>query len=93
MKTNPPTISVFLWLLLLAPVLHAANLTVTTEVDEFHTPSGGLMSLREALRDAADNDTIVFAPSLNGKIIPLALANKDIVIDKNLTINASSLAN
>ncbi len=53
--------------LALLPVpLRATNHTVNTTADEFNTPSGANVSLREALRDAAvsiGSDTINFSVS------------------------------
>jgi predicted outer membrane repeat protein len=62
-------------------------LSVTTVVDEFNTPSGVNLSLREAIRDAAANGAsiIVFSPALSGQTIVLGgsqlLINQDIAID------------
>src|SRR6266853_2948024 len=45
--------------------LHAATITVTSTADS------GVNSLRQALADANDNDTITFDPGLNGLTITL----------------------
>ena len=65
-------------------------LVVTTTADE-NDPNGTLgagLSLREALRDAPDGAGIVFDSALNGATLPLG---GEIVIAKNVTIDASSL--
>jgi hypothetical protein len=56
----------------------AARLTVTSTADS------GAGSLRQALADAVDGDTIQFAPGLYGQTITLTSA--ELVIDKNITI-------
>jgi len=77
---------------LLAPALHAANITVNTFADEFDTPSGANVSLREAVRDAAaSGDSILFAAGLNGGTITLT-SGSEIVLGKSLTIDATGLA-
>ena len=83
-------------LLGLAPSLQAQTITVTTTADEFDTPSGATMSLREALRDAAaaaGADTIVFDPSLDGGTITLTIAEIVINDSVGVTVDASSLTN
>ncbi len=67
----------------------AATLTVTTVADEIDTPTGPQTSLREAIRDAASGDTIVFAPGLSGATI--TLGGTQLLLDKSLTIDASAL--
>ncbi len=74
----------------------AATFTVNTLVDEFNTPSGTSLSLREAVRDAAlpansAADRIVFAPGLSGGTVAL---NDVIDVDDpdGLTIDATGLA-
>ena len=59
--------------------VHAATLTVTTTADS------GAGSLRQALADANDGDTIQFDAALNGQTIGLTSA--ELVIDKNITIS------
>lgn len=54
------------------------TLTVTT------TNDSGSGSLRQAIADAQDNDTIQFDSALNGQII--TLTTDELVIDKNITI-------
>lgn len=71
----------------------AAVFTVNTVVDEFNTPSGPTLSLREAVRDAAavaGADVINFAPALSGQI--LALTGGEVVLDSAVTVDASGLA-
>jgi predicted outer membrane repeat protein len=83
----------FFCLALGAPALQAATFTVTTNKDEFHTPSGLSLSLREALRDAAaaaGADTIVFDPSLSGQTI--LLGSQILVADTGgVTVDATAL--
>lgn len=66
---------------------------VNTFADEFNTPSGPSVSLREALRDAAAHagaDVIGFAPVLAGKT--LTLGSEIIVNDGGgVTVDASSV--
>src|SRR6266446_73332 len=57
----------------------ATTLIVTTTADS------GPGSLRQALADAQDGDTIQFDPALNGQTILLTTA--ELVINKNITIN------
>jgi len=65
-------------------------LTVDTLVDESDGNFGsGDLSLREAIAQAADNDTILFDSSLDGGTIELELG--EMLINKNLTIDASAL--
>ena len=58
--------------------VHADIITVTTTADS--APG----SLRQALADAQDGDTIQFDPSLNGQTITLTTG--ELVTDKNITI-------
>lgn len=67
----------------------AATWTVDTLEDELDEPAGSALSLREAVRDAAPTDTILFAPSLNGGTIVLTRGAIDIA--KNLTVDGMSL--
>jgi len=60
-----------------------STLAVTTARDAVNA-SDGVVSLREAIADANSGDTIVFDKSLVGQTI--TLANKELAIDKNLTI-------
>jgi hypothetical protein len=53
------------------------------------TADSGVGSLRKAVADAVDNDTIVFAAPLDGGTI--TLAGTQIVLGKNLRIDASAL--
>ena len=83
----------------LSSFAQAATFFVTTAADQFHTPSGASVSLREALRDAAalaGADTIVFAPSLNGATLAVsgpsggsALTVSDV---DGVTVDATSLS-
>jgi hypothetical protein len=79
-----PLAALLLFVLCLAPIgaqsVHAATLTVTSTADS------GAGSLRQALADAIDGDTIEFAPALNAQTITLTSA--ELVIDKNITITA-----
>ncbi len=71
---------------------HGATFTVNTAADEFTTPSGTTVSLREALRDAPDGAGIVFDSALNGATLTLAAAlGGEIVLGKSVTIDASNL--
>src|SRR6266404_1827545 len=60
------------------PAPTAITLTVTT------TNDSGPGSLRQAIADAQDGDTIQFDPSLNGRTI--TLTSGELVINKNITI-------
>ncbi|CAE7360127.1 rhsC, partial [Symbiodinium sp. CCMP2456] len=64
-----------------------APIVVTTLSDE---PSIGQLTLREAIAQASANQVITFAPWLNGGVLSLS-AQSDLVIEKTLTIDASSL--
>ncbi|MEM9478204.1 MAG: hypothetical protein AAGA58_00940 [Verrucomicrobiota bacterium] len=77
----------FLTLLFLSSSLDAQTITVTTTADEFDTPSGSEVSLREAIRDVADYvnptttapTTIDFASALGDRFcITLALGEINI---------------
>jgi hypothetical protein len=59
----------------------AAPLFVTTTADDIAAPPAG--SLRKAIVDASDGDTIEFQPGLTGTI---TLAGAELLLDKNLTI-------
>ncbi len=74
-------------LCLIALSTQAATITVT------NTNDGGAGSLRQALADAVDGDTINFHSSLNGQRI--TLTSGDLLVNKNVTISgpgANSLA-
>jgi len=66
-------------------------LIVTTSADEFNTPSGAALSLREAIRDAQPYQWIRFNTSVMvTNIINLAAGQAtQLAIDKSLTIDAS----
>src|SRR5258705_1037201 len=69
-----------LWASLLGvSTANAATITVTTTADN------GTGSLRQALADATDGDTIQFDPALNGQTINLTTG--ELVIDKNIIIS------
>ena len=57
----------------------AATITVT------NTNDGGAGSLRQALVDAIDGDTINFHSSLNGQRI--TLTSGDLLVNKNVTVS------
>src|SRR5436190_5943211 len=59
--------------------VHGATIVVT------NTNDSGPGSLRQALADAPDGDTIQFDPALNGQTINLT--SVELVIDKNITIS------
>ncbi len=80
-----------LLLLVWAPCLQAATLTVTTSADQLDVPAGALLSLREAIRDATDGDTIDFGAGLNGNTLVLSLDELEISA-KDLHISAASLS-
>jgi hypothetical protein len=61
------------------PTLRGASITVTTINDN------GPGSLRQALADAVDGDTINFASSLNGQTI--TLGSGELLVNKSVTIN------
>jgi len=67
-------------LLLYAAVIHAQATTITVT----STNDSGPGSLRQALADAHDGDTINFDVSLKGQTI--ALTSDELVIDKSITI-------
>ena len=70
-------------------------LSVTTAADEFDTPSGAAVSLREAMRDAeATNEfrTITFDPALNGQTITLG-GTELALVDQEVKISAAALSN
>jgi hypothetical protein len=66
------------------------TLVVTTTADEADSPAGANRSLREAVRDLLPGGTVRFAPELSGQTLTLT-AGEEIVLDKNLTIDASNL--
>ncbi len=73
-------VPICLLLLCTAPIcVPATTITVT------NTNDSGPGSLRQALADANDGDTINFDPPLNGHTINLTSA--ELVIDKNITIS------
>jgi len=66
-------------------------LIVTTAADEFNTPSGAALSLREAIRDAQPYQWVRFNPAVMvTNVINLAAGqNTQLAIDKSLTVDAS----
>lgn len=66
-------------------------LIVTTASDEFNTPSGAALSLREAIRDAQPYQWIRFnTVAMTTNVINLATGqNTQLAIDKSLTVDAS----
>jgi len=75
-----------LFALLSAPL---SALTVNTLADELDAPAGAAVSLREAIRDTPAGGTIDFSISVDGGLI--FLSKGELVISKDLTIDASSL--
>ena len=55
-----------------------------------NTKDKGVGSLRRAIANASDGDTIVFSPELADKTIRL---NKQLIVDKSLTIDGSDASN
>ncbi len=64
---------------------------VTTTADQFHTPSGPQVSLREAIRDCPPGGRITFAPSLSNATCTLGALGALSVNGKAVTIDATSL--
>lgn len=65
------------------PTVQAGTITVTNTADR------GNGSLRQAIASAKNNDTIIFAANLSGATI--SLNSGSILLDKSITIDASSL--
>ena len=66
---------------------------VTTTVDQLDTPVGPSVSLREAARDCPVGGVIEFAAALSGQTATLTSPlGGDILLGKNVTIDASSFA-
>ncbi|MFT5107732.1 MAG: CSLREA domain-containing protein, partial [Pseudoalteromonas tetraodonis] len=65
--------------------------TVTTTVDEDNVVPGTGLSLREAIAAAVPGETIDFSPALSGGQT-ITLGATELVINKNLTIDASALS-
>ncbi|HRJ08408.1 MAG TPA: choice-of-anchor Q domain-containing protein, partial [Prosthecobacter sp.] len=78
-----------------APTVSNPNpIVVTTAADEAD-PNGTLgvgISLREALRDGGGLGSIIFDAALSGQTITLSSSLGDLVIEKSVSIDASSLA-
>jgi hypothetical protein len=64
------------------PSLRGATITVTEVSDGY-----GLPTLRQALADANDGDTIEFAPQLGGYTLALMPALGELVVNKSVTIS------
>ncbi|MDP0492491.1 MAG: hypothetical protein Q7Q71_15705 [Verrucomicrobiota bacterium JB023] len=64
---------------------------VTTLDDENHLPAGDAVSLREAIRDATPGATIRFSPALDGGTIQLAQNLGVLIVEKDMSIDATSL--
>ena len=67
------------------------NLAVGAEIEVNSKGPWGTYSLRQAIADAADGDTITFSPGFDGGTI--ALGGSELVVDKDLLIDASALPN
>jgi predicted outer membrane repeat protein len=67
---------------------------ITTAVDEFDTPSGASVSLREAIRDASTtaNNLLLLDPALSGLTLTLDAALGQIEVGKIISLDASGLA-
>lgn len=63
---------------------------VNTTVDENDGIGVGNVSLRDAIADASPGSIVGFAPALDGQTITLTLGG--LVVDKDLTVDATSLA-
>lgn len=72
---------------------NTTNVVVTTTADENddHGTLGTGLSLREALRDMPEGQTLSFDPALSGQAITLTSA-VDLLLSKSVTIDASALA-
>jgi len=81
-----------LLLSLFAAAQPAAATVVTTIFDEDNGNLTNNVSLREAVTYSAAGAVITFDPSLNGRTCLLSSSNGEIIVTKNLTINASSLS-
>jgi hypothetical protein len=64
---------------------------VTTLADEFHTPSGAQVSLREAIRDCGNGGRILFAHGLNLGTATIGATGALAIQGKAVTIDATSL--
>ncbi len=60
-----------------------------TSTEDFTDPYDGMDTLREAIANAADGDTIMFDESLMGEMI--MMTEDELLIDKIITIDASAL--
>jgi predicted outer membrane repeat protein len=73
----------------------STTLTVTTTADELDPPgvAGSGVSLREAVREAPAGAVIRFEPSVftKGNVLTLSADRGEIVIEKNLALDASAL--
>src|SRR5436190_7636784 len=73
-----------LFALLCAAVIGTASANAATLIVT-NTNDSGPGSLRQALADAQNSDTIQFDPALNGH--PISLSSGELVINKNVSIN------
>jgi hypothetical protein len=71
--------------LLLTGMARAGTLTVTSNADP-GVAMDGQLTLREAIAAAVPNETINFAPGLNGQTVTLDLASGELLINKAITI-------
>src|ERR1044071_2971273 len=80
-----PLSGLFLCALLLCTALIGVKNATAAIITVTNINDSGPGSLRQALADAQDGDTIQFDPALNGQSIPLT--SGELVIDKNITIS------
>lgn len=73
---------------LMAPAPTSAEWVVTTNRDTVNS-SDGFLSLREAVRSAAQGDVITFDPTLSGRTIKLSQGQ--LVLSRGITVDASGL--
>ena len=83
----PPPQNVSSTYLMLPCATPTPTATPTTRVT--NTNDSGPGSLRQALADTNNGDTVIFDPALNGRNI--GLTSGELVIDKSITINGPGL--